>query len=302
MKKEKKLLSWLKEWDEGNFDFTENTVSAPARTPSAPTKQQQHDFDRKLSRISGTGAEAFRRFYPFITVFLSLFIIFFLMSSVVRLPAFGRPDTPANSSEVIRRYIEDGMTETGAVNIVAGVILDYRAFDTLGESHVLFTAATAVFILMLTKKERKDPRKEERILQDDVIMRNTAKLLLPLIILLGFYIIFAGHLGPGGGFSGGAVIGAGLILYSLAFGNGNLNRVINMGTYRIIVLCALMFYSLSKCYSFFCGANGLETIFSPGIPGRIFSAGLILPLNLAVGIVVACTMYGFYCLFTKGKV
>ena len=68
------------------------------------------------------------------------------------------------------------------------------------------------------------------------------------------------------------------------------------------MLGSLLFYSLSKCYSFFCGANHLETIFRTGVPGRIFSAGLILPLNLAVGTVVACTMYGFYALFQRGKI
>ena len=65
---------------------------------------------------------------------------------------------------------------------------------------------------------------------------------------------------------------------------------------------ALSAYSLLKCYSFFCGANGMETIFSAGTPGKVFSSGLILPLNLAVGAVVACTMYGFYSLFKRGRI
>ena len=63
---------------------------------------------------------------------------------------------------------------------------------------------------------------------------------------------------------------------------------------------ALSFYCLSKCYSFFTGANHLDSIIGPGTPGSIFSAGLILPLNVAVGFVVAFTMFGFYTLFRKG--
>ena len=54
--------------------------------------------------------------------------------------------------------------------------------------------------------------------------------------------------------------------------------------------------------SFFCGANELESGISAGVPGRIFSAGLILPLNAAVGIVVACTMYGLYSVFRRGRI
>ena len=63
---------------------------------------------------------------------------------------------------------------------------------------------------------------------------------------------------------------------------------------------ALSFYALSKSYSFFTGANHLESHIPPGTPGNILSSGLILPLNICVGLVVACTMYGFYALFRKG--
>lgn len=139
-------------------------------------------------------------------------------------------------------------------------------------------------------------------MQSDPLLKSTARIIVPLVIVYGIYVIFNGHLGPGGGFSGGAVIGGGLILYAIAFGFEPLDRLLNLKVYRIVVLCALCFYSLAKCYSFFCGANHLQTIFSPGTPGRIFSAGLILPLNVAVGIVVACTMYGFYSVFQRGRV
>ncbi|MBR6397187.1 MAG: hypothetical protein IKS09_09530, partial [Lachnospiraceae bacterium] len=62
----------------------------------------------------------------------------------------------------------------------------------------------------------------------------------------------------------------------------------------------LGFYSLSKSYSFYTGANHLESFIPKGTPGNILSSGLILPLNIAVGMVVACTMYGFYVMFRKG--
>ena len=203
----------------------------------------------------------------------------------------------------MKRYVEKGMEETGAVNVVAGVILDYRAFDTLGESHVLYTATTAVFILLLCLTGNNDESEEDKkITQSDPLLRSTARIVVPLVIVYGIYVIFNGHLGPGGGFAGGSVIGGGLILYALAYGFEPLDKVLNLKVFRIVVLCALCFYSFAKCYSFFCGANHLETIFKTGIPGRIFSAGLIMPLNVAVGTVVACTMYGFYSIFQRGKI
>ena len=98
------------------------------------------------------------------------------------------------------------------------------------------------------------------------------------------------------------MVGGALILCATAFGFECVQRVLTLKRFRTVVLCALSAYSLLKCYSFFCGANGMETIFSAGTPGKVFSSGLILPLNLAVGAVVACTMYGFYSLFKRGRI
>ncbi len=70
-------------------------------------------------------------------------IIFFFSFTVAEMPAFGSPDNPT-FNEVPQRYLESGVSETGAVNIVSSVIIDYRAFDTLGEATVLFVAIAAV--------------------------------------------------------------------------------------------------------------------------------------------------------------
>ena len=133
-------------------------------------------------------------------------------------------------------------------------------------------------------------------------MHQAALFIVPIIFLFGIYVVFNGHLSPGGGFSGGAILGAGLIVYASAFGFEQTERFMNRKVFRMVTLCALCFYSLSKCYSFFTGANHLESFISPGTPGNIFSAGLILPLNIAVGAVVACTMYGLFSLFERGKI
>ncbi len=301
--KKRKIREFLREWDEGNFDFTMETMGDLHQGPEDPGRLPPPDWkNQPLRKAEASEVKAFRALYPVLSVLLLVSVIGFLLITVLQLPPFNSADTPANTSEVIERYVAKGLTETGAVNIVAGIILDYRAFDTLGESHVLFTAVVAVMILLLLPEEEKENREEYRILHSDLILKNTARLLVPFILMFGVYIILNGHLGPGGGFSGGAVIGGGLILYAASFDRRRLQKVLNMNTYRLIVLAALSFYSLAKCNSFFCGANGLETIFTTGTPGAIFSAGLILPLNIAVGIVVSCTMYGFYAIFTRGRI
>ena len=298
--KKSDIRAWLKSWDAGEFDFTA-ALPKDYTDPNANAGNTDHPWKLEpVDRLEQGEIRSFRKIYPVFAVVLCCIMISFLLLTVANLPTFGSPDSPAHN-EVMERYVEKGMAETGAVNVVAGVILDYRAFDTLGESHVLYTAATAVFILLLNLQGSGEPEKEKKIMQSDPLLRGTARIIVPLVIVYGIYVIFNGHLGPGGGFSGGAVIGGGLILYANAFGFEPLDRSLNLKVYRIVVLCALGFYSIAKCYSFFCGANHLETIFSPGTPGMIFSAGLILPLNIAVGIVVACTMYGFYSIFQRGR-
>ena len=77
-------------------------------------------------------------------------------------PSFGVIDAPTNN-EVATKYIEDGVTDTGATNVIAGMILDYRAFDTLGESTVLFSAVAAVIILLRRDEEKEISQGKGRV-------------------------------------------------------------------------------------------------------------------------------------------
>ena len=255
------------------------------------------------------GFKIFKKFYNFIAVIFCISLSFVLLTVVSYLPEFGNPSNPTNN-EVSERYIESGLEETGAVNIVSGMILDYRAFDTLGESHVLFIAACCVLILLRIDRGKDGKPTSEQIAEEendrrlepknDIILQKVALFVVPLIIIFGIYVILNGHLSPGGGFSGGAIIGAGLILYLNAFGFKKTERFFQYKTFQKISLCSLLFYSLAKTYSFYTGANHLHSIISNGTPGAILSSGLILPLNICVGLVVACTMYCFYGMFRKG--
>jgi multicomponent Na+:H+ antiporter subunit B len=230
-------------------------------------------------------------------------LISVLLITVSNLPPTGEAHKPDNN-EVSQRYIEQGLQETGAVNIVTGMILDYRAFDTFGESNVLFIATITVLILLRVdkKKKKEDAKEDDRIYEpkDDVILQMAASILVPVILIFGIYVILNGHISPGGGFSGGAIIGAGLILHLNAFGFGKTERFFTEKTYKWVCFAALSFYCLAKSYSFYTGANHLESHIPLGTPGAILSSGLILPLNICVGLVVACTMYTFYVMFRKG--
>ncbi len=286
---------------------------APAGQP-APLPPQEEEADKPAEQpdwwitVPFRQGKGLRRLLVVLSVLLCVGIIGILVITAQYLPPFGHPENPANN-EVSRRYIENGMEETGAVNIVAGMILDYRAFDTLGESNVLFTAVCAVMLLLRVTADKRrsaayqlELETDDRMYEpkNDLILRGIARLLVPCILLLGMYIILNGHLSPGGGFSGGAVMGAGLILMLNAYGFRRMERFFTIRLFRAVTTCALGFYALSKAYSFFTGANHLPSIITPGTPGMIFSAGLIPYLNIAVGLVVCCTIYSLYTLFRKG--
>lgn len=72
------------------------------------------------------------------------------------MPVYGDPNAPINR-HVAPRYVEDSLGETGVVNIVTSVLASYRGYDTLGETTVIFTAATGVLVLLGRGRRRGAP-------------------------------------------------------------------------------------------------------------------------------------------------
>ena len=76
------------------------------------------------------------------------------------------PDLPKFGEPVLRvsqHYLDQGLQQTGAANLVAAVILDFRAFDTLGEVTVLFTAAIGVLAVVRTRGRKKPDQSGAKI-------------------------------------------------------------------------------------------------------------------------------------------
>ncbi|MCL2699411.1 MAG: hypothetical protein FWE68_03780 [Defluviitaleaceae bacterium] len=221
-----------------------------------------------------------------------------LLLTLSHMPTFGDPANPTNN-EVYARYIEQGIQDVGIPNIVAAIILDYRAFDTLGEAFVLYTALIAIIMLVRTSCGSKFILTEA---EQPLMLRFMVMLICPFILVYGIYILFNGHLTPGGGFSGGAILGSALSLYAIAFGAEKVRKIFSFNTMLIAVGGALLFYSIGKGYSFIMGASGLAVGIPLGTPGNLLSGGLVVPLNFSVGIVVGSTVYGIYALFSEGEV
>jgi multicomponent Na+:H+ antiporter subunit B len=88
-----------------------------------------------------------------LSVTLTVAFISILLIALSEGPTFGNASNPANNY-VSSRYIDQGILDTGAINIVTGIVLDYRAFDTFGEAAVLFAAVISVIIVLNKSKEQ----------------------------------------------------------------------------------------------------------------------------------------------------
>lgn len=245
----------------------------------------------------------FDKLYRIFSIVFCVVLVAVLMITVSYLPKVGNASNPDNNI-VSKTYISEGLSDTGAINIVTGMILSYRAFDTFGETTVLFIAACCVMILLMAEEEEIKNSREynDRLFEpkNDVILQQMASMLVPMIFIFGIYVILNGHLSPGGGFSGGAMIGAGMILHVAAFGFVKTQKFFNEKVYKSIKVSALLLYGCIAAYYFYTGANGYVSLIPLGSPGAILSGGITLPINIFVGSEVACTMYAFYALFRRG--
>jgi multicomponent Na+:H+ antiporter subunit B len=75
-----------------------------------------------------------------------------LVYGTKEMPRWGDPDSPA-SLHVTPRYIEKTLEETHTPDMVTSVLADYRGYDTLGETTVIFTAGIACLLLLRRDNE-----------------------------------------------------------------------------------------------------------------------------------------------------
>ena len=194
-----------------------------------------------------------------------------------------QPDAVLNLTA--RYYADHTAQDIGAANIVTAIIVTYRGLDTLGEVTVLFLAATVVgLVLALGQRQEKAPRS---LIPAGELLTTGSRFLAPLIMLLGVYVFANGHLTPGGGVQGGAIVASGALLLLLAdplkhFSHGLISTVESFAGifYIAIGLLGLVL------------AGGLldNRILPIGELGALFSAGAIPLIYSLVGLKVGAEL------------
>ncbi len=164
---------------------------------------------------------------------ISVIIIVFTAFFTIFLSSFTTPDeVRLLYNEVLQKYA----SETNAVNSVTSIYLNYRVFDTIFETLMLLVSVMGV--IHFSRHHDEDDVSD---LQNTVANINFIALIIPVVIMLGIYLILNGHISPGGGFQGGAALAASLICIYLI----NPQKPLNFYRYermeKVLFLCIATF-------------------------------------------------------------
>jgi multicomponent Na+:H+ antiporter subunit B len=140
-----------------------------------------------------------------------------LIYAAIGLPTLGDPASPAHAYAG-RAYLQATPDDIGIANVVTAVLSSYRGFDTLGETSVIFAAGVGVALMLGFGPRAAPPLAPTDLGDHHVVLRVSAKLLIPLIALYAFYVQFHGDLGAGGGFQASVIFAVAIILHALVFG------------------------------------------------------------------------------------
>lgn len=134
-----------------------------------------------------------------------------------------------------------------------------------------------------------------------IIIQNVVRIIVPFILMFGAYVTAYGHISPGGGFAGGTILAAGLILER--FVGIKRKYALNKDVCLKGVSYSLISYGILKGIAFLEGAMHIEVIKWPlGSPGAFISAGVIPVLNILIGLTVMMAFVLLFDLFNEDLV
>jgi multicomponent Na+:H+ antiporter subunit B len=173
-------------------------------------------------------------------------------------------------------YVVQGPIQLGVPNIVTGILITYRGFDTLGEVAVLFMVAASVGVLLKDEGTAAEAASEDGPRRKaGEIVRTGTQVLLPMI------------LSAGGGFQGGAIVASGVMLMLLARPGATLN----VALLSVIESLAGVIYVFIGILGLVLAGGFLDARFLPrGQFGAFFSAGAIPLISALLGVKVGAEL------------
>lgn len=128
---------------------------------------------------------------------------------------------------------------------------------------------------------------------EDQIVRIICRLVVPFIQVYGIYVILYGHLSPGGGFAGGAIIGASMVLYALSFNLEEGSKKIPSDAAKRMESGGALVFAFAGIVSIILGHEYLTNLaagFPRGSFGQLISGGVIPIISIAIGVKITSTI------------
>ncbi|MFH5881116.1 hydrogen gas-evolving membrane-bound hydrogenase subunit E [Liberiplasma polymorphum] len=190
-------------------------------------------------------------------------------------------------------FAEFAYPETGSRNIVTAILLDYRLFDSLFEAGILLIAVSGVIWISKHDIEEKNAQFMIDKYKTPDLFVTFSRLVYPLMLAFGFYVIINGHLSPGGGFQGGAIVATAiLILYYIdSEKETDIGMIVTIEKFLYIGI--LLFASLS----IFTRGEFFTNPFTS--PSTDVKAIYLVVLNIMVGFKVALGLWTIFTAFLK---
>ncbi len=260
------------------------------------------------------------RFIAFIIVCLTGGLLIY---GTLQFPDWGDPNSPA-STHLSDHYIEKSVEETQVPNIVTAVLADYRGFDTMFETAVIFCAGLACFLLLRDFREKKEhyyrhiptgvilhvkngrsssglgcefEHMDKDWVPSDLIIKTVCRIIIPFIQIYAMYVVAHGDFSPGGGFQGGVIFGSSLILLAISYDLKTLVRRVREKIMGILAAIGVFIYAGIAALSMPMGGNFLDygklAPLVPGDPHHVRALGM-LGVEIGVGIAVMAVMAIIY--------
>jgi multicomponent Na+:H+ antiporter subunit B len=198
------------------------------------------------------------------------------------LPDFGHYRGPYG--DVIARVV---VPERHATSLVTAVVFDYRGVDTLGEEFILLAAsAGCVALLRLRREEREEEERDAAEPPEPAAAaRSLAAGLVGPVVVVGLYVVGHGQLTPGGGFQGGVILAAALLL-AYAGGHAFSRRLRAEPSLEGGEALGAAAFALLGVAGLVAGSAVLQNVLPLGETGQLISGGTLPVANLCVGLEV----------------